>query len=117
MRKTTGVSAPPGQRADALAHREAVDAGHAHVEQDAVDELSFEGRDGLVAARREDDAIPLVLEGVAREGAVRLVVVDDENRRPRELRMGGHGPDTLLGLWRVCRYGAAPALHFSGIDP
>jgi hypothetical protein len=81
----------PGKATDALANGEPVEPGHTHVEQDALRVLSLEERDAFFSARCQDDAIPLVFEGVTRELTVRLVVVDNEDRGTRGLGSRGHG--------------------------
>ncbi len=79
-----------GTRADLLAHREAVDLGHSHVQHDTIGALSIERRDPLGASGRGRDPIPLVLERVPSQQAIRLVVVDDQDQR-RWIRGSRHG--------------------------
>jgi len=68
------------KRSEALAHGEAVEPGHPDVEQDAIGRLLGEQRQRLLAAGCHDDAVSLVLECALRQDAIRLIVVDDENR-------------------------------------
>jgi hypothetical protein len=68
-----------GQGPDPLADREAVEAGHAHVEQHAVGRGPLELGEGREPVVREDDGVALVLQHGPRELAVGRVVVDDQD--------------------------------------
>ena len=67
------------ERPDQLAHGEAIDLGHADVEENAVWRLSFKRRDPFGATVGENDAVAFIFERVARERAVRFVVVDNQD--------------------------------------
>ena len=66
--------------ADALAHLDAVQAGHHHVEEHGVEGARLERREALAAVGRHGDREAVLVE-VAREQLVEAGVVVDERAR------------------------------------
>ena len=66
--------------AQASERLEAVDAGHAHVEDDEVGGQLVGKGEGLLAAACDGDLIALLLEGVLDAARHGVFVVDDEDR-------------------------------------
>src|SRR5258705_1548825 len=68
-----------GQLANAAQDLDAVQAGHAHVEQDEVGAAAANGAERLEAARRRLDGVPLRREVLGQDLAYRRFVIDDQD--------------------------------------
>ena len=80
--------------ADRVEHREAVHAGHHHVDDHRVERRGAHDLEALGARRGEPHAVALARQQRLEDLAHDLFVVDDENRA-----LTSHGDAALPGYW------------------
>ena len=77
--ETTTTGSVSFMRAQPLEHLEAVHARHLDVEQHEIGRLALGQRQPLLAGRRAEELVALVLEGHPQRVANGRLVVDDQN--------------------------------------